>query len=451
MYQPNEISETEKNLSVAIDNLNKSFHLIDEERKKLKNLKDEAITALRDYTSDMVITAANMKKETAASLEKMIQEEERKIDEQSTELQTCLSTAEQNFKDIKKANINDCNQSQQFVCSNIAASTIEKCTALDIRLKCPSIKSIVFSPHYSCHKAFQILKKHKAVGTFFADKKNDDRQHKPYTVRGRYKVQITDETPRSNITGSCYLPDGTTLLTDTSFHCLRRMSLSWYSFTEALEIHGGPHTPWAVCAASKQEAVVTMPELKQVQFVSLGGIMKKVKVWRLDYKCYGVAFNNQTLYISDNYTSIYAYTTEGLLLRTMTLGQSEYSWLSWGTPFWISHISICENGSILYLADVIRGLKAIDAQTGDEVWQFKSKNIKSARGVCVDGLGRVFVCGQNSKNVLLISEKGKKVAEIITSTDGISEPKSVCFHSGQNELVVTGAKSEIEIVILHSD
>ena len=87
-------------------------------------------------------------------------------------------------------------------------------------------------------------------------------------------------------------------------------------------------------------------------------------------------------------------------------------------------------------AHIHNGLIAVDSASGCKVWQYNAGDLVNASGVCTDGCGSVFVCGYNSHNVLQFNETGERLGEIVSQTDGVVYPLSVCFDKTKSTLVV---------------
>ena len=89
---------------------------------------------------------------------------------------------------------------------------------------------------------------------------------------------------------------------------------------------------------------------------------------------------------------------------------------------------------------------AIEKTTGREVWQYNADYLETVIDVCIDGCGSVFVCGYISNNVLQFNETGERLGEIVSQTDGVVRPLSVCFDTTRSTLVVTKDKERNELM-----
>ncbi|CAC5392937.1 unnamed protein product [Mytilus coruscus] len=61
-------------------------------------------------------------------------------------------------------------------------------------------------------------------------------------------------------------------------------------------------------------------------------------------------------------------------------------------------------------------------------WTFKNENVlTTAHGISVDNDGNVYVVGQTSTNVVVLSADGQQHKEILTASDGLTDPCSIDY------------------------
>ncbi|XP_063398529.1 uncharacterized protein LOC134683270 [Mytilus trossulus] len=75
---------------------------------------------------------------------------------------------------------------------------------------------------------------------------------------------------------------------------------------------------------------------------------------------------------------------------------------------------------------------------GTVEWTFQNERVlRGLRGVAVDNDGNVYVVGELSKNVVVISTDGHQYKEIATVSDGLSQPISLDYNRKTNQLLVS--------------
>ncbi|CAC5403796.1 unnamed protein product [Mytilus coruscus] len=74
---------------------------------------------------------------------------------------------------------------------------------------------------------------------------------------------------------------------------------------------------------------------------------------------------------------------------------------------------------------------------GTTQWEFKEERVlKGPQGISVDKNGNVYVVGAESNNVVVISHDGKRHRQILSSTEGITNPLALHYDQSSNSLLV---------------
>ncbi|XP_071180377.1 uncharacterized protein [Mytilus edulis] len=88
-------------------------------------------------------------------------------------------------------------------------------------------------------------------------------------------------------------------------------------------------------------------------------------------------------------------------------------------------------------------------QQGKPQWTFKNGSIlKDPRGIDVDMDGNLYVVGKGSNNVVVISPDGQRYREVLTASDGLDRPTSLCFNNSKKQLLVTNLNNEARLYAL---
>jgi DNA-binding beta-propeller fold protein YncE len=70
---------------------------------------------------------------------------------------------------------------------------------------------------------------------------------------------------------------------------------------------------------------------------------------------------------------------------------------------------------------------------GKQIWRFQDTSLlRSPQGVVVDNQGFVFVAGEKSRNIVVISPDGNSAKEAYQ----ISSPRGMCYNKSENEILV---------------
>lgn len=163
LFKSDKIQKAEKNLSAIVQKLKDALLRRTKCKTKLSRLRNEASKAIESYTDRILAIVNNLKNETMGALEKLIQEVDVMLNEQSKEIKTCLFTAENVQKETIRANSDSNNKSQQYICSKLVETTTRNSRVLLETLQCPEIESVAFTPHLSCEKLFYPLLHYRHV------------------------------------------------------------------------------------------------------------------------------------------------------------------------------------------------------------------------------------------------------------------------------------------------
>jgi DNA-binding beta-propeller fold protein YncE len=109
--------------------------------------------------------------------------------------------------------------------------------------------------------------------------------------------------------------------------------------------------------------------------------------------------------------------TNQLLVPTKDIGQYSY---------------ISSDGNKLFYTSITGTVTCCD-MNGKQIWRFQDTSLlRSPRGVVVDNQGSVFVAGEKSRNIVMISPDGNSAKEVYQ----ISSPRGMCNDKSENELLV---------------
>ena len=101
-----------------------------------------------------------------------------------------------------------------------------------------------------------------------------------------------------------------------------------------------------------------------------------------------------------------------------------------------SYVTTC--GEKIYQTD--RNTNTVTCYTikGDKLWEFKDESVlNDPRGVTVDNDGNVYVTSCSSSSVVVLEPDGRQGRQILSSDDGLKEPRGIYFDKSKNSLIVT--------------
>jgi hypothetical protein len=145
-----------------------------------------------------------------------------------------------------------------------------------------------------------------------------------------------------------------------------------------------------------------------------------------DHTCYGITHCDGKLYYCHEQEGIRMFdlkTASNLLLVPACIGKFSYI--------------TCDGNKLVYTSST-ETVTCCD-MNGKEIWSFENTSLlRSPRGVVVDNKGFVFVSGEKSGNIVVISPDGNAAKEVYR----ISSPRAMCYDAYANAILVcnTGKK-----------
>lgn len=257
----------------------------------------------------------------------------------------------------------------------------------------------------------------------------------------KYCVNVSSDQDTCDIVSACTLEDGTIVLSDFNNNKLKHVEGSEFTVTDYCDLSA---TPWQVCPTSKQEVAVCLMRKQAVQFVSTGSKMAETKKIKTDFDCYGLAYADGNLYISDWYTSVYVYSVSGSKLQELSRDQS-------GMELFSSIISLAVNttGTKIYVFDRNVGLTVLD-NNGQVVGLLNDTQFKRGCGCYLSETDKLLIRGRDSFNMLHFGPKGELIREVVISESNDKSTslsyQSVCCTKKMSKMIVTSEVND-DIVV----
>ncbi|XP_053390786.1 uncharacterized protein LOC128553636 [Mercenaria mercenaria] len=402
----------------------------------LKKSKTEAVMAIKDFRKEMETILEQLEKESIKELEMKFIEDESKLLEEKKKAETELDGLKEAVNDLKKS---EGNKAQQFVSMKMSMKSIAKTEDVSSSLQTNIDANISFSFDPAILEFLQQLKTFGSVRHVSTTDLSCPRTT-VYSVKRNENLNIRSQNDENTcrVYGSCITEDGSLLLADYYNNKIKRADIVKMLVTDYCCFPARPH---GVCCTSKSEAAVCLNN-STIQFVSLGKQMATTRQMKLNHICFGIAYKDAKLYITDNGQSLYIYDIAGNILQTVTQDNAGQNLFSNSRTVAFSDVDDKE-----FVASWGKGLVIIDGQ-GKHCQTFTDSELDAASSVCTDRRGNLFVSGCSSNNVMQIGRDGKKMGVIVTSSDGLKCPLSLCFDTRQCKLVITQESSDVVKIIL---
>jgi DNA-binding beta-propeller fold protein YncE len=283
------------------------------------------------------------------------------------------------------------------------------------------------------------LEKNKTIGTLTEPRKTTRKvlqakgQH-PYFVN----IKVNSDEDNCYITSACCMEDGMIILADDNNKKLKKLHSQNYTVIDYCDLL---EAPWQVCVINKAQVAVTVPSQKEVQFISIETPMEAIKKINTDFACYGIAYANSHIYISDD-TSVYMCTMSARKVKRFSIDQSIRTILSdIFSPFFskpscgIYSIAVSKDATRIYVANADNGLIVLD-NNGRVIKIFNGQQLKWANCCYLTEAGSVLVSGENSNNVLQFTSDGELIGEVIKANSGERRIRSICCNQQMSKMCI---------------
>ncbi|KAH3750258.1 uncharacterized protein LOC127847675 [Dreissena polymorpha] len=254
--------------------------------------------------------------------------------------------------------------------------------------------------------------------------------NKVLTVQGQseYDVKIpSDTTKRIDISAICVLSNDQILVAD---HGNKRVKLLDHQYQVVGNCDFNA-CPMDMCIITPSEVAVSVVGNKThgAQFVSINdGRLVKGRKLKFKHPCHGIANNQQDLYLTSG-TALYKYSMSGDLLNKLYEDTSD--------DFVVNMCAMSPSGDKIFVTNSAQGKVITLARDGTVICTFNDLELVWPRGIHVTAQGQVLVCGHFSHIILQLDGEGKKkMAHLVTWSDGLFDPMSVCYNRSSSSIIV---------------
>ena len=259
----------------------------------------------------------------------------------------------------------------------------------------------------------------------------EDRHAYKAQFGGEYSMAMSSDIGSSEDNpGALCLADGRVLMTNVH-HKRLKMVNNHFKVVDHVDL---PGKPYDVCLANENEVIVSLREEKVLQFVTIDKKLKLTRTMKIGVSCYGVACNAGELFVAcvagqyENRPQIRVYNMSGRMLRVFERTQNDEFIFS--TP---RNIAISPDGTLLHVTDRENGVITLDRVDGILLTVYRNSDLDSPRGIATDSDGNIFVCGQNSHNVIQLSPEGDKVSDVLVRDKArLYRPQALCLIQKQH-------------------
>ncbi|XP_060597995.1 uncharacterized protein LOC132751772 [Ruditapes philippinarum] len=249
-------------------------------------------------------------------------------------------------------------------------------------------------------------------------------------------VPILGSKQPIDVTSICFKEDKTSfliLLADFYNSKIRRFE----NGLNETESFNAKENIWGVCEVNKHEIAFTLPALKKVQFLSAENSQVLEKKFHTNIHCRGIACLNEKIYVTgggmigEEQGQLNVFDMKGKLLSKYEQDLDGY--------FFSTPRSIKVNAEGIFITDEQKGVVCLDLE-GQRKWVSNNSKCKFSWGICFTSKGNLFVSGQLSNNIVIVSKDGEFLGELLNENDGLSAPKALSIDKRNNCILVSELK-----------
>ncbi|XP_060557645.1 uncharacterized protein LOC132718052 [Ruditapes philippinarum] len=417
-----ESRDIQTKLKETAKTLEKQADRFKQDKQKLLKRKAEILADIRKFRQELNDQLDKLEKSSIDEIESKVKCLEDKIEDSLKQLQANKSRIRSANDKLTSTNTN---HSKVFVNVKMGedAANVAKKYMEHVKIK-STIEDIEFQPDRTI---LTQLEQKKTIGIL--SEKPAKTADNLFQTKGNqsYNVKAKSDKVDCDIMSACCMEDGTIILADFSNNKLKRLHSYNYTVTDYCDL---PERPWQVCMINNTQVAVTVSSKKEVHFISLERNMKTTNKINTGFDCFGLAYANSNLYISD-FTSIYMYTLSGKKLKQFSKDQSRQKLFSY-----IHSLAVSKDATRIYVADFNNELIVLD-NNGQVITSFNDGQLKGANCCYLTEAGSVLVSGLLSNNVLQFTCDGKLIGEVIKVDSGTWGFRSVWCNQQMTKMCIS--------------
>ncbi|XP_045194674.2 uncharacterized protein LOC123550308 [Mercenaria mercenaria] len=418
-----------------IGNGDKISHLRDElvvvKEEKIRNMqtlgaeKNEHLVKVKTTSRKIISHIEKLRDEAFTSIER---ENEKTEQELQADTMTITEAIEKLDKSKEQTySLDNLHQTQKFVQDKIQKHLLADIEKLSMSIK----KKKAIAKQYTVNEELieQIM-----TAAFLAtneERKQTERspRKEPLKIKSKKEVNVKekDDKRTCKIIGICQLPDGTIILADQNNKKLKRLDKD-YTVKDHCDLAG---VLLGVCCSGKSKVAVKVGSKDgKIQFVHVGVTLSQTRSFDIESGwLIGISFFADTFWVrTENGISIYDVSGA----KVICIGKSFSKEISESSK---DIFPACADTKSLYMSDRNNSVASISCyRTVQKV--FSDKRMEDVRTVSCFSDGTLFMAGFASHNIILFSNDGTCLGELIGAKDNLWTIHGMCFDKKHKRLLV---------------
>lgn len=253
------------------------------------------------------------------------------------------------------------------------------------------------------------------------------------TVKSSREVnlKLPNDSHTPIITACCFMPNKSTVFSDRANCSIKLMDES-FKYQSRVKLRTGPGD---VSVVDDNNVIVTLPEIKQLQFVQIFPKLEVGRVIQLDKRCFGVFVSEDEIFISCHNNpgqgEVQVLDLDGVRKRKIGCNLDGQYMLK--SP---NFLAVSKSSKRIFLSDDVTSTITCMTSEGNIIYECKDSELKGLAGLYLDAHDNFVVCDTDSARVISITQNGRQYGDLVSSADGLSKPYSIAYRDWDNTLLV---------------
>lgn len=202
-------------------------------------------------------------------------------------------------------------------------------------------------------------------------------------------------------------------------------------------------SPKDLSLVSTELVAVTLPAIDTVQFITLEGYPPVLDIVSRSFKvngyCNGIAYNDDKFFVSFvSPAKVDILSFEGEVLQTLSTDQH-------GLPLFKNPQYIVVYHGMLYVSDSHTNSVIKMSPSGHVINTYQNEALGNPQGLTVNEEGNIFVCGQDTHNIHVMSSDCRKLSICLDKNDGISWPHVIGYCRTSNTVYISSTSGDPDV------
>ena len=243
------------------------------------------------------------------------------------------------------------------------------------------------------------------------------------------------------VTSMCLMPNGCPVLIEFSNNTVKVLDRDTFEIKGFTKLSGALAD---IAVVGEDTVIVTICFHKRLQYVQVFPEVIPGRTIQLENECYGVDVFGDEIFVSVTAT----WWTSGGEIKVLDFNGSIKRIIEISPDVhmlrWPRHLVISKSDGTIFLSDSYTSTLLCLTREGDVLFKYNNDELKGLHGLFLDKESNVYACGDDSRNVQLISKSGRKIAMLLdlTNIEGLREPRCVALREKDGTILIGGRHTD---------